>query len=384
MNNSSNRPRLLIVSNLYPLPTEPARGMFNKQQFDLLSNEFDVTVMVPVAWPQWLKQRRRFLDANTGGLVYFPQLYTPKVGRALYGIWMFFSLFGAWLALTKATRFELCLGSWAYPDAFSGYWLAKCLGIPFVMKVHGSDLNEYLAYPARKAQISYVAKRSQGVLCVSLALADKLASIGVNRELIRVVYNGVDSSKFFAVDEVPTTQTLLFVGNLKESKGIVDLLDAFLQIHSSQPGVRLVIAGAGPATKTLRSMIIAAGIEEKVDLLGAVGHEQIPSLIQGATLLVLPSYNEGVPNVVLEAMSCGVPVVATRVGGIPEVVNEGLCGVLVDAGDVPQLSGAILMALSTPWDRSSIKSHASKFSWSENIQATTGLLNEALMTPDKR
>ncbi|MBL4607981.1 MAG: glycosyltransferase, partial [Pseudomonadales bacterium] len=140
------------------------------------------------------------------------------------------------------------------------------------------------------------------------------------------------------------------------------------------------IAGAGPAAQTLRSMVSSAGIDEKVDLLGSVGHEKIPSLIQAATLLELPSYNEGVPNVLLEAMSCGVPVVATRAGGIPEVVDEGVSGLLVEPGNIDQLSDAILTALSVTWDRSCIKSQAERFTWEENIGVTTGLLNEALNT----
>ncbi|MBL4606229.1 MAG: glycosyltransferase, partial [Pseudomonadales bacterium] len=250
---TSGRPRLLIVSNLYPLPTEVARGMFNKQQFDRLSSNFDVTVMVPVAWPEWFKNFRLFTRAKTPKLIFFPQFYTPKVGRSLYGVWMTLSLFGAWLFMAKAKRFDLCLGSWAYPDAFATYWIAKLFRVPFVMKVHGSDLNEYLEYPARKRQIAYIAKRSNGVLCVSQALAQRLYEIDVSPSIVKVVYNGVDAEKFFPFDQNTQKKHLLFIGNLKESKGVVDLMRAFLRIQENEPELRLIIAGAGPAAQTLRS-----------------------------------------------------------------------------------------------------------------------------------
>src|SRR3546814_2433144 len=84
--------------------------------------------------------------------------------------------------------------------------------------------------------------------------------------------------------------------------------------------------------------------------------------MQAADLLCLPSHSEGVPNVVLEAMSCGLPVVATRVGGIPEVLPD-LAGIMVPPRDVPALAAALAESMSRDWSTAAITSHAGRFTW---------------------
>jgi glycosyltransferase involved in cell wall biosynthesis len=120
----------------------------------------------------------------------------------------------------------------------------------------------------------------------------------------------------------------------------------------------------------------ASGCADHVALMGAVAHDTLGDWFRAADLLCLPSHNEGVPNVVLEAMACGTPVVATRVGGIPEVLPE-YAGVLVPVQDQPALESALLEATSRSWDHDAIAAHARGFRWDDNIDRLEQILQDA-------
>ena len=116
-------------------------------------------------------------------------------------------------------------------------------------------------------------------------------------------------------------------------------------------------------------------LENNVEFLGVKQHDELPSIMSQAKLVALPSYNEGVPNVLLEAMACGVPVVATPVGGIPEVVNKHT-GVLSTDLSAQSVAVALRHALSNDWDKQAIRQHAEQFNWPRNIMQFNALLNQ--------
>ena len=137
------------------------------------------------------------------------------------------------------------------------------------------------------------------------------------------------------------TRTILFLGHLYREKGIFELVDAFAELASEREDVRLVVAGEGSAARALRRHVEAAGLDGLVTLPGWVGPAEKVRLLQHAACLVLPSYHEGLPLVVLEAMTAGVPVVASAVGGIPEVARHELEALLVEPRDVASLRQAL-------------------------------------------
>ena len=119
----------------------------------------------------------------------------------------------------------------------------------------------------------------------------------------------------------------------------------------------------------------ALNIADKVQLLGSVEHHKLPALITHAKALVLPSYSEGVPNVVLEAMACGTPVLATRVGGIPEVIDEKVCGKLIKPRCELAVENGLNDILNQAWDKDSIKQHSNQFTWENNKYQLIKLLS---------
>ena len=252
--------------------------------------------------------------------------------------------------------------------------------------MHGSDLNVQAEYPLRRRQIRSALRGSGAVVAVSRALADKAISIGADPARVSVIYNGVDSALFFPgsrrearlrLQVSSDARLMLFVGNLKVTKGCLDLLEAFPAVLAALPRAQLVYVGAGPSQAALLDRAAALGCAERVRLVGEIPHAALGDWFRAADLLCLPSHNEGVPNVVLEAMACGTPVVATRVGGIPEVVPD-YAGILVPVGEQVALSAALIKASEHEWNNTQIALHAGDFRWDDNVGRLAGILQEVV------
>ena len=383
--------RVLIVTNLFADPFNASRATFNQQQFARLAKQLDVTVMVPVSWLEIVRQplayRRLKREAQQRWPFadYVPFWYVPRVGRRLHAAFLFLSLMLQRLPTFLLGRWDCLFGSWGYPDAVAVAAIAKLTGKPMIAKVHGSDVNVFTQEPARRRQICWALGRSVHVVAVSQALATRLEELGVDAGRISVLYNGVDPSRFYPVPQGQARRELgyaeedriiLFVGNVQPSKGCMELVQAFAKLRARVPRLKLVFVGAGPQQKALAGECAARGMAEDVTFAGRLAHEQIVRWFGAADLFCLPSHAEGVPNVVLEAMACGTPVVATRVGGIPEVLPE-YAGTMVPAKDVDALDDALFTALHTKWDRPRIAGHARSFDWDTNVSRLRSLIEDA-------
>ena len=276
--------------------------------------------------------------------------YVPGVGRRLHAAFLFLSLMLQRLPTLLLRRWDCLVGSWGYPDAVAVAAIARLSGTPMIAKVHGSDVNVFTREPSRRAQICWALNRSRHVVAVSRALAERLAEIGVDPGKATVLYNGVDPVRFHPVprDEArralgfdEADRVLLFIGNIQASKGCMELLDAFGRLRERMPDLSLVFIGAGPQARALSERAAALGASERVRFAGRLAHEQIVQWFGAADVFCLPSHAEGVPNVVLEAMACGTPVVATRVGGIPEVL-PAYAGLMVPPQDAAALRGGFV------------------------------------------
>lgn len=369
------RRKLVIVSNLYPLPWEPGRASFNRQQFALLETEFELSVLVPVHFIDWFRHIRKISQSDR--VRYAPYFFLPKIGRRFYAVFMFLSLLlhsGLWL---KKRSPDIMLASWAFPDAVATSWLASLLGSKFCFKVHGSDIHMHGLVAARASQIKRAASTATAIISVSGELKEQMVALGIERDKIRVVYNGVDHALFSASCQRKLDGCyMLFVGNLKQDKGVIELLQAFAALADGFSQYRLVIAGSGAMRDAMQQIIQTRGLADRVILLGNVAHKELPALMQYANLVVLPSYHEGVPNVLLESMAAGTPVVATAVGGIPEIVEQGVSGVLVASPEPVALAEALEHALQKDWDRAAIQRHAMQFTWQKNKAQMLDILDQ--------
>lgn len=382
--------KVLVITNLFGYPWDPSRGVFNQQQFERLAQRVELSVLVAVPWTDAIRRPAAYWSARRDGrkrwpyVDYFVFWYLPGFAQGLHALFFFLSLVLQRPGTLFFRRWQAMIGSWAFPDAVATAAVAALTSTPALMKVHGTDVNDYLHVPSKRWQILAAARRCRAVMSVSAALRDQLVAAGVDAGRTDVIYNGVDAAKFHPADKGlarrelgvgADEQLLLFVGNLKPSKGCVDLLEGFIHIASANPRSTLVFAGGGEARAHMLQRAAECGLASRVRLLGKVDHALLPGWFAASDVLCLPSHNEGVPNVVLEAMACGVPVVATTVGGIPEVV-PAFAGVLVAPRDTAALAAALQNALARDWDRERIAEHAKKFDWETNIESVLTLLGE--------
>tara|TARA_Y100001978_G_scaffold45625_1_gene40653 strand:- start:8667 stop:9854 length:1188 start_codon:yes stop_codon:yes gene_type:complete len=216
-----------------------------------------------------------------------------------------------------------------------------------ILSVRGSDINMLSGRWGRRLNRS-IANRMDRVIAVSEDIAKKLADAGVERRKISVIHNGVDG-RFCPGDRQavrdglqipPDSFVMIFVGLLIPVKGIDILIEALSQWRD-RPKWNLYVVGDGPLLATLKERCEEEGIASQVHFVGRRSSQDVPQWMQAADVLVLPSHSEGRPNVVLEAQACGLPVVATCVGGTPELIRDGETGLLVEPGAVIQLREAL-------------------------------------------
>lgn len=383
--------KLLAITNLFGFPWDRSRGMFNQQQFDRIARHVELSVLVAVPWPQALRHPRRYWNARRAGRLQWPYVdyfvfwYVPGIGQFLHSLFFFLSLAVQRPRATFFARRDALLGSWGFPDAVATAMIGAITRTPMVMKVHGTDVNDYLQVPAKRWQILAAARHARAVMSPSRALKARLVDAGVPAEAVSVVYNGVDHQAFRPQSRADARaglglgqdeRVILYVGNLKASKGCLDLMEAFIRLADAQPRAVLAVVGGGEAQGPMRALAQRAGLAERVRFAGKVPHASLPTWFAAADLLCLPSHNEGVPNVVLEAMACGLPVVATRVGGIPEVLPE-FAGELVSVRDVPGIAEAIDKVLASNWACTRIAEHARRFDWDANLSQALEILDRA-------
>lgn len=371
-----------IISNLFPVSWDPNRAAFNRQQFSNLAENHTIETAVIVPWRDYFKHRPQNTSLFGLSITHVCNYFVPKVLRFSYPLTLFLSLLPHVPSIRKFNP-DCFILSWAFPDAVSGIVIAGMLNRPAIIKVHGSDVNMHMQHSLRRFQVVWAMKKAAKIVCVSRDLANKLEHHGVPKEQIEVIYNGVNHELFFPREIAeartktsadPARTTLLYIGNLITTKGCIDLFTAFQRLVETHDTIDLVYIGKGVESATLKSNIAENSLEDRIKLLGSIPHEQLPSWICSSSLVILPSYNEGVPNVLLEAMACGTPVVATRVGGIPEVVPSQ-AGLLVKAGDIDELVQAIEEGLAMKWDKKQIANCVSDFSWQNNTKKMSDILN---------
>jgi glycosyltransferase involved in cell wall biosynthesis len=276
------------------------------------------------------------------------QLYVPKLVSAAVPLYL------ASLAPHRAlvASADVILATWAYPDGCAAVLLARALGKPCAVKVHGSDLNVVAKLASARAIVRRVLPRADAMVSVSSALSAELEGLGVPPSRIHLVANGVDTSVFAPRDKRAARQALgldesapvvVFVGRLEPQKGVGELLDAVPLLRERAKDAVVVLLGEGVSSERVQRA--AASSRGAILAPGARPPREIAQWLAACDVFTLPSWMEGTPNVVLEALASGRPVVASNVGGIPDVVPQPDAGKLVPPKDAPALAAALAQTL---------------------------------------
>ncbi len=223
---------------------------------------------------------------------------------------------------------------------------SRMSGIPFSFTAHAKDIfhesvehADLSAKLSRAAHVVTVSDYNHGYLQDTFSRA---------ADSVVRIYNGLDLAEFSYADPVEREPLILGVGRLVEKKGFSDLVDAMVIIRERAPELRCEIVGTGPMAGPLREQIQRLGLEDSVSLMGSRPRAEVIEHVRRASVLAAPCIvgadgnRDGLPTVLLEAMALGTPCVSTPVTGIPEAIEHGVTGLMVEPGDVQSLAEQLL------------------------------------------
>jgi glycosyltransferase involved in cell wall biosynthesis len=328
-------PPIVVVTHLFPATDREHRGPWVVEQVDALAATTDISVL---CCSQTASNRTELRPSGVH--------VTFRSTRTIFG--------GGRLGLLASSiRYDRALAShlranpsigllhahFGLPDALVVHRQAERAGLPFVVTLHGDDAFKVLP---RRDWIGGAVRRAvtaaSAVICVSDAMA-RAVSTTVDVEPI-VIPNGYDDG-LFKRSELERSLGLLFVGNLVPTKNLPMLLRSYARVRSDI-GMPLTIVGDGPLRASLAASAASLGVADSVRFLGVQGRRQVADLMARAAALVLPSLSEGWGVVVAEALASGTPVVASRVGGVPEILASDDGGILVPPADEDALAAALI------------------------------------------
>ncbi|MDQ2918431.1 MAG: glycosyltransferase [Verrucomicrobiota bacterium] len=264
---------------------------------------------------------------------------------------------------------------------------------PTVVSFHGADVIVELEKPAYRAATMRILEETRLILVRSDSLKQALVRLGAAKEKIRLQRTGVPLNDFeFRPRQWPDDGAWRFLQacRLIEKKGLPTSLRAFAAFVRQYPQAHFTIAGDGPLLDELRQLANELQVAERVNFPGFVSQPQLRDLYYRSHIFLHASETgvdgnqEGVPNSMLEAMSTGLPVFATNHGGIPEAIEDGVSGFLVNEGDVDGLTNAIFDATKNPPQLSEIARHgaeavAQKFEQQAQIRNLEEFYFEAML-----
>ena len=387
--------RLLTFTTLYPNRAQPFHGLFVERRLRRLvaTGAVQARVVAPVPWFPWRSKAfgsyARFarvpsVEDVDGLRVTHPRYpVIPKVGMGVAPSLMA-SFVGRHVRNVLRQRdFDLVDAHYFYPDGVAAARIARTLRRPLVITARGSDVNLIATYASARRQILRAAEEAAAIITVSDALRRKLLDLGVRDDKITVLRNGVDLAEFRPDEHAAarvTGRALLSVGQLVIGKGH----DVAIRAVSEIPDARLVIAGDGPLRRDLERLAQSCGAKDRVTFLGQVNQEALLRCYNAADATILASAREGMPNVVLESLACGTPVIASSVGGIPEIMTSEVAGVMLEETSPDCLREAILKVLRSTRSRSLVRAFAQRFSWEPTIGAQVALYRKVLADAGSR
>ena len=377
--------RALVISFLFPNRVHPGYGVFVLNRVRAVSRYCNVAVIAPV---QKYLLIAGFLSRpdtravperdNLGGVnAWYPRFsVVPRFLKLLDGLTF-------WLAVQRALAmadgpgnpaFDVIDIHWTYPDAVAGLALSRRSGRPYIVTLRGHEAFYDTEWSVRRWLVAHALRRADAVVALSDELAQKAIRLGVSPSRVHVIYNGVDTGRFSPAPEnerrarvgMPVGQRIvLSVGRLTQAKGHHDVIRAVAALRTRHDIALYIVGGVNPEQDygpALRELVRDLGLEN-VHFVENVDHADLPDWYGAADLFCLATRREGCPNVVLESIACGTPVVASAVGSIPEIIEPGVNGTLVQALTPEAFASAIDSALVRPWDRNAVAATMQSWNW---------------------
>src|SRR5258708_7575787 len=374
--------RILTFSTLYPHAARPNHGIFVETRLRhlLASGEVESKVVAPVPWfpssnPRFgeyavfakapREERRHGID-----VIHPRYLTVPKLGISVAPLLLAAGVYSAVKNIIQnGYDFEIIDAHYFYPDGVAAILLGRHFGKPVVITARGTDVNLIPRYRLPRAMIRWAARHAAGIITVARGLKDDLVGGGAPAGRIEVLRNGVDLQLFRPIEREAgrrslgiSRTTLLSVGHLIPRKGH----DLVIQGLRWLPELDLIVIGDGPEREALGALARESGAADRVRFVGSLAQEELRNYFGAADALVLASSREGWANVLLESMACGTPVVASRIGGTPEVVSAPEAGVLMAERTSKAVAEAVRRLFARYPDRAATRRDAGKVRRGQN------------------
>jgi glycosyltransferase involved in cell wall biosynthesis len=365
--------KVAVVTRYFPNSEQPTHGRSAYQTLRVLAREADVHVFYPNStYPSFLKPQNRTYNKLD------PTYSLPDVNVSYYdypALPLLSRPFNGWMAArvllphVRAFAPDLIFSFVLYPYGYAALKIGQALSVPVVAMGIGSDVHS-IGDRISAMHTRTVLREVDFLVTVSDDLRKKAVAMGAPAEKTRAVVNGCDLSVFRVSSRLesrrklqidPASEAIVYIGRMDVKKGLRELVEAAAALHTNRPNLHVYLVGEGPDLTVIESAIQTCDATRYVHMQPPCTFDDAAVWITASDLVTLPSYMEGCPNVVLEALACGRPVVATNVGGIPEIMGEE-CGRLVPPRDPARLAEALASVLDTTWDPATISAHWSR-SW---------------------
>jgi glycosyltransferase involved in cell wall biosynthesis len=267
----------------------------------------------------------------------------------------------ATMSVARERGADVLHAHWAIPTGPAAVLAARRLAVPSVITMHGGDVyvnpEQGYDFPTRwyvRPPLRWTLNHADALTAITEDCRQHALRAGAPERLIRIIFNGTDLSRFSpstngtTVDPHFGSQMIFACRQLFPRKGIRFLVEAVAQLKPRFPELKLVLAGDGFERPALAKLAEELGISDDVTFLGWVPNVTLPDYYRAAAISVVPSLEEGFGIPAAEAMGCEVPVVASDAGGLPEVVEHGVTGLVVPRGDTAALAEAIGSLLADP------------------------------------
>lgn len=398
MSGTHMAPRILSFTSLYPNPRAPFDGLFVRARLVAMAKAAPVHALIPILWrpgssPAGENGFYSEIQDHDGLAASYHRFFNiPRYFKRSDARLMAASMRSAFREAVASFRPDIVDAHWAYPDGVAAAQLAREAGLPYSITVRGDDLNVFLDTTSRRAQIIESLRGAACVIAVCEDLARTARSMGVEHDRAVVAPNGVDTALFHPTDrdaarkqlDLPADRPIILsVGRISPEKGYELILDAMVRMGQQDAPILAIVGkrnvNAGYEATLLRR-IEELGLQSRVLVPGPAKQETLREWYSAADVSCLASTREGWPNVILESFACGCPVVASNVGGVPEVIENTGLGTVAERS-AAAFATALSDALTRTWDRVAIRRHAEARTWDATGKRCVEILSRQAQPP---